>query len=199
MGGFSSFGILLYIYLSAQKSKNLPWIIFILLMHVLVPCDQRTEKYRFFLQIMLELIVFVLPVLSGWPCVLKTPCPRSVVSKETDTVLNLTPRWRILDETVDAFEILQVWRAIILKSQCEHQGSFDTSDTKEKRIEAEKEEIGDEAWLRGNILKVDNGVTTLLDKDGYQVTMTMTMMMMMNGIYTTYWMRAFIWWQNLPY
>ena len=140
---------------------------------------------------MLALIVFGLPVLSGWPCVLKTPCPRSVVSKETDTVLNLTPRWRILDETVDAFEILQVWRAIILKSQCQHQGSFDTSsDTKENRIEDEKEEIGDEAWMRGNIRKVDNGVTILLDEQGYQVTMTMTMMMMMNGIYTPYWMRA---------
>ena len=134
---------------------------------------------------MLAFIVFGLPiVLYGWPCVLKTPCQRSVVSKETDTFVNLTSWWRILDETVDTFEILQVWRAIISKPQCEHQGSFDTSDTKEKRNEAEKEEIGDEAWLRGNTLKVNNGVTTLLDKDGYQVTMTMTMMMMMNGIFT---------------
>ena len=134
---------------------------------------------------MLALIVFGLPVLSGWPCVLKTPCQRSVVLKETDTFVNLTPRWRILDETVEAFEILQVWRTIISKPQCEHQGSFDTSsDTKEKRIEDEKEEIGDEAWLRGKIRKVDNGVTILLDDQGYQVTMTMTMIMMMNGIFT---------------
>ena len=35
----SSFGILLYIYSSAPKSKKLPWIIFFLLMHVLVPCE----------------------------------------------------------------------------------------------------------------------------------------------------------------
>ena len=34
------------------------------------------------------------------------------------------------------------------------------------------------------MLKVDNGVTILLDDQGYQVTMTMTMMMMMNGIFT---------------
>ena len=58
------------------------------------------------------------------------------------------------------------------------------SKTKEKRIKAEKEEIGDEAWLRGKIRKVDNGVTILSDEQGYQVTMTMTMMMMMNGIFT---------------
>ena len=78
-----------------------------------------------------------------------------------------------------------MWRTIISKPQCEHQGSFDTSsDTKEKRNEAEKEEIGDEAWLRGKIRKVDNFVTILLDDQGYQVTMTMTMMMMMNGIFT---------------
>ena len=132
---------------------------------------------------MLVLIVFGFPVLSGWPCVLKTACQRSVVSNKIDTFVKLTPRLRILDETVDTFEILQVWRAIISKPQCEHQASFDTSsDTKEKRIEVEKEEIGDEVWLRGNIRKVDNDMTILLDEQGYQVTMAMTLVMMVNGI-----------------
>ena len=50
------------------------------------------------------------------------------------------------------------------------------------RIEAEKQEMGDEAWLRGSIRKVDNGVTILSDEQGYQVTMTIKMMMLMNGI-----------------
>ena len=50
------------------------------------------------------------------------------------------------------------------------------------RIEAEKKEMGDEAWLRGSIRKVDNGVTILSDEQGYQVTMTIKMMMLMNGI-----------------
>ena len=37
MGGFSSFGILLNIYFSAQKSKKITIVLFFLLMHVLVP------------------------------------------------------------------------------------------------------------------------------------------------------------------
>ena len=67
-------------------------------------------------------------------------------------------------------DLIQAWRKALSHRRCESQKNSDneneTNNPGKKKSEHENEE-GDETWLRGGQIKIDDGVVTLLEEDGY--------------------------------
>ena len=66
-------------------------------------------------------------------------------------------------------DLIQAWRKALSHRRCESQENSDneneTNNPGKKKSEHENEE-GDETWLRGGQIKIDDGVVTLLEEDG---------------------------------